>query len=147
MEFDTGRLISTMIQGSSFVAAFAAITAGVIMSQVTKKFGTGILASGFKSISLGVIFIALGIIIDAITSYLQVGADITVPYIVFLVKELCFVIGTYIIVIGSKKTGDKLEALTKPQVADAAPAPKAEVKPTPPPGPTVVPTAPNSPIA
>ncbi len=110
MEVD--KLLTIVLQGGSFIAAFAALAAAVIMLQVTKKFGTGILASGFKSISLGVLFIAFGIIIDAINTYLQISNNILVTA-VLVAKEACFVIGTYIIVIGSKKTGDKLESLTK----------------------------------
>lgn len=109
---ETDRLLNIIAQAGSFIAAFAAITAGVIMSSVTKKFGTGILASGFKSISIGVIFIAMGIIIDAVNSYLQLSTNIY-SVAVLIIKEALFVIGTYIIVIGSKSTGDKLESLTK----------------------------------
>src|SRR5581483_2199947 len=139
MLFDTNKLLTIAVEGGSLISVFAAVIAGLVMAQVTKKFGTGILASGFKSISIGVLFIAMGILIDAVESYIQVSGGFEISTIIVLVKEAFFVIGTYIIVIGSKKTGDKLESLTKPQVADAAPAPKAEVKPTPPPGPTVVP--------
>lgn len=110
MEVD--KLLTIVLQGGSFIAAFAALAAAVIMLQVTKKFGTGILASGFKSISLGVLFIAFGIIIDAVNTYLQISNNILVTA-VLVAKEACFVVGTYIIVIGSKKTGDKLESLTK----------------------------------
>lgn len=111
--FDTHRLLSILVDGGSFVAVFAAIVAGVLMSQVTKKFGTGILATGFKSISVGVFFIAAGILIDAISSYIQVSGAFELITVLILLKEAFFVIGTYIIVIGSKKTGDKLESLTK----------------------------------
>jgi hypothetical protein len=54
--------------------------------------------------------------VDAIESYLQIegftgiGQFIT---IILIIKLVLFVIGTYIIVIGSKKTGDNLESLTK----------------------------------
>lgn len=109
---DYEKLITILVQAGSFVSAFAAIAAGLIMASVTKKFGTGILASGFKTISLGVIFIALGIIIDAVNAYLQISSN-AVSLSILLVKETLFVIGTYTIVIGSKKTGDKLESLTK----------------------------------
>ncbi|MCL4386907.1 hypothetical protein M1307_00740, partial [Patescibacteria group bacterium] len=85
--------------------------AGVIMTRVTKHFGTGILASGFKAISIGVFFIAAGILLDAINSYLQLGSQVLIALV--LAKYVCFILGTYIIVIGSKKTGDKLESLTK----------------------------------
>jgi len=60
---DTQRFFTILIEGISFVAAFAAVAAAFIMYEVTKKFGSGILASGFKSISAGVLFLALGIII------------------------------------------------------------------------------------
>jgi hypothetical protein len=113
---DTTKLITIAIEAGAFISTMAALVAAVIMLRVTRKFGTGILASGFKSISFGVLFIALGILVDAVQSYLQVegftgiGQFIT---IILLVKLVLFVIGTYIIVIGSKKTGDKLESLTK----------------------------------
>lgn len=115
---DTQRLLTVLVGAGSFIAAFAAIAAGFVMASVTKKFGTGILASGFKTNSLGVFFIALGIIIDAANSYLVIGGYAAViPQVMtvgmLLAKEVCFVIGTYIIVIGSKKTGDKLESLMK----------------------------------
>ncbi len=109
---DTAKLLTIIIQAGSFIAAFAAIAAGVIMSSVTKKFGTGILASGFKTISVGILFIAAGIILDAINSYLQISNN-QVFAMILILKEALFVVGTYIIVIGSKKTGDNLESLTK----------------------------------
>lgn len=115
---DPQRLLTVLVEAGSFMSAFAAIAAGIVMASVTKKFGTGILASGFKTNSWGVFCIALGIIIDAVNSYLTVSnytnllpAFVTIGLL--LAKEACFVIGTYIIVIGSKKTGDKLESLMK----------------------------------
>lgn len=110
METDT--LLTIIIQSGSFIAAFAAIAAGVIMASVTKKFGTGILASGFKSISVGVLLIAGGIILDAVNSYLQLSVGGFFAALL-LIKEILFVAGTYVIVIGSKSTGDKIESLTK----------------------------------
>ncbi|HZQ29499.1 MAG TPA: hypothetical protein VFA93_00235 [Patescibacteria group bacterium] len=113
MLFDTNKLLTIAVEGGSLISVFAAVIAGLVMAQVTKKFGTGILASGFKSISIGVLFIAMGILIDAVESYIQVSGGFEISTIIVLVKEAFFVIGTYIIVIGSKKTGDKLESLTK----------------------------------
>jgi len=115
---DTQRLLTVLVEAGSFMSAFAAIAAGIVMASVTKKFGTGILASGFKTNSWGVFFIAFGIIIDAVSSYLSVSGyssllPTIIPIGILLAKEACFVIGTYIIVIGSKKTGDKLESLMK----------------------------------
>lgn len=109
---DTEKLLTIVIQAGSFASAFAAIAAGVIMASVTKKFGTGILATGFKTISTGVLLIAGGIVLDALNSYLQLSSGAFFAAILIL-KELLFVAGTYIIVIGSKNTGDKLESLTK----------------------------------
>jgi hypothetical protein len=115
---DTTNLLSIAIEAGALIATLAAIAAAVIMLRVTKKFGTGILASGFKSISFGVLFIALGIFADAVQNYLQTGAS-TIPIIqqivttILFVKLILYVIGTYIIVIGSKRTGDNLESLMK----------------------------------
>ncbi len=113
MQFNGIQFFTILVNGISFVAAFAAIAAAVIMYQVTKKFGSGILAHGFKTIGTGVLFIAIGIIIDAVNSYLQLGYSNPYSVGIFVIKGCCFVIGTYIIVIGSKKTIDKLENLTK----------------------------------
>lgn len=110
-------ILAIVIQAGSFIAAFAAIAAGVLMFSVTKKFGTGILASGFKRISIGVLLIAGGIIIDAVQTYLLQSPVMlnfqSVTVGIILAKDVLFVLGTYIIVIGSKSTGDKLENLTQ----------------------------------
>ncbi len=105
--------MTILVNGISFIAAFAAIAAAVIMYQVTKKFGSGILAHGFKTIGTGVLFLAIGIIIDAVNSYLQISYSNVYSVGVFMIKGACFVTGTYTIVIGSKRTIDKLENLTK----------------------------------
>jgi hypothetical protein len=112
---DTQKLLIIVIEAGSFIAALASIAAGLIMANVTKKFGTGILASGFKTISVGVLFIAAAIVIDAVQSYLEIVSSSITPInlILLLVRVPFFLIGTYLIVIGSKKTGDKLESLTK----------------------------------
>jgi hypothetical protein len=112
---DTQRILTIVIEAASFIAALASIAAGVIMAGVTKKFGTGILASGFKVISIGVLFIAAAIVVDAVESYLEVVSPTvtSINLILLVIKAPLFLIGTYLIVIGSKKTGDKLESLTK----------------------------------
>lgn len=107
------QTITILVQVASFIAAAAAIFGAVIMFQVTKKFGTGILASGFRNIASGVLFIALGIIIDALTSSLFILSDSVYTGLLFLIKAGCFVTGTYMIVIASKKTADGLENITK----------------------------------
>lgn len=113
MEFNDLKVLTIIVNGISFIAAFAAIAAAVIMFQVTKKFGSGILAHGFKSIAIGVLFLAVGIIIDGINNYFQISYNNIASVLVLIIKGSCFVVGTYIIVIGSKKTADKLENLTK----------------------------------
>lgn len=112
-EFNNLQFLTIIVNGVSFVAAFAAVAAAIIMYQVTKKFGSGILAHGFQTIATGVLFLALGIIIDAVNSYFQISYSNVYSVAVFLIKGICFVVGTYIIVIGSKRTADKLESLTK----------------------------------
>ena len=113
---DTTKLLAIIIEAGAFISTMAALVAAVIMLRVTRKFGTGILASGFKAISFGVLFIALGIMVDAVQSYLQInnftGLEQFVT-IILIIKLILYVIGTYTIVIGSKRTGDKLESLTK----------------------------------
>ncbi len=110
---DTERFFSILVEAVAFIAAFAAVTAAAIMYQLTNKFGSGIIAQGFKSIASGVLFIALGIIIDAFNSYFLLATNNVYSVLVFLIKGMCFVLGTYIIVIGSKRTADKLESLTQ----------------------------------
>lgn len=112
---DTQKLFTIFIEASAFISVLASIAAGVIMVRVTKKFGTGILATGFKSIAVGILFIAAGILVDSIESYLEVsGAGIpNLTEILLIIKAPLFIIGTYVIVIGIKRTGDKLESLTK----------------------------------
>lgn len=114
---DTTKLLTVVIEAGSFISAMAAIVAGIVMARITKKFGSGFLANGFKSFSIGVFFIAAGILVDAIQGYIQTSnfsqMVTQIAIILIVIKELLFVFGTYIIVIGSKKTGDKLESLTK----------------------------------
>ena len=110
---DTARFLPIVVQAGAFISAFAAIAAGIIMTRVTKKFGTGILASGFKTISLGIFLIALGIVFDAAQIYFDLVSSPQIITIIIGLREIFFVAGTYIIVIGSKRTGDKLESLTK----------------------------------
>lgn len=107
------ELLHVLIQAVAFISAFAAIAATVVMFGVVKKFGVGILASSFKTTAIGVLFIALAIVIDTLIAYLQLSNVILTPSLVLL-KGVLLVIGTYIIVIGSKTTADKLENLTKP---------------------------------
>ncbi len=109
----SAHALTIIVEVVSFIAAVAAIVGSVLMLEITKKFGTGILATGFKNIASGVMFIALGIIIDAITTYFMFSYDNIFSALIFLIKAICFVVGTYIIVIGTKNTADKLEETTK----------------------------------
>ena len=110
---DYGRLTPVLIEAASFIAAFAAITAAVIMIRFIRKFVTGILAVGFKTIGIGVFVLALAIIIDAFEVYTQAIKDSPTLNILLVVRQVLFVLGTYIVVIGSKNMGDKLEELSK----------------------------------
>lgn len=106
-------LQNLLILIASFMASFSAIAAGLIMVNVTKKFKTGILSYGFKSVAIGIIFIAFGITIDSLGTYVLVFKDPVLDIVLLILKEASFVIGAYIIVIGSKRTADKLQTLTK----------------------------------
>lgn len=110
---DINKPMQLLIEAASFISAFAAITASVIMAKFIKKFVTGILATGFKTIGIGIFILALGIIIDAVEIYIQTLNSSSSLSILLVVKQVLFVIGTFVIVIGSKNMGDKLEALSK----------------------------------
>lgn len=111
--FDYNKLLPILIEAASFISAFAGIVAAVIMARFIKKFVTGILAMGFKTIGIGIFVLALGIIVDAAEIYTQALQNPSSLSILLIVRQALFVIGTYIIVIGSKNMGDKLEALSK----------------------------------
>lgn len=110
---DYSKILPLFIEGTSFISAFAAITAGIIMAKFIRKFVTGILATGFKTIGIGIFIIALAIIIDAVALYIQVLSTPAPLNILLVIRQVLLVIGTYIIVIASKTMGDKLETLSK----------------------------------
>lgn len=110
---DYAKLIPVLIEAASFIAAFAAIAAAIIMGRFIKKFVTGILAMGFKTIGIGIFVLALGIIIDAFALYTQALQNTTALNILLIIRQISFVAGTYVIVIGSKTMGDKLEIISK----------------------------------
>ena len=110
---DFTRLLPVIIEAASFISAFAAIAAAIIMAKFIRKFVTGILATGFKTIGVGIFILALGIIIDAVDIYMQALRSSTSLSILLVIKQILFVIGTFVIVIGSKSMGDKLEILSK----------------------------------
>lgn len=103
------NLLILIAQAGIFIAAFAGIAAAVLMLAVTRKFGLGVLASSFKSISWGVFLIAAALVLDALAFYLEIGGNALVE----LAKVVFLVLGTYIIVISAKSTADKLENLTR----------------------------------
>jgi hypothetical protein len=106
-------IASIFIEASSLVAAFAAIIATIIMSQFLNKFATGILAMGFRTIGIGIGIIALGIVIDTIQIYIQAVNNSPALSLLLIVRQIFFVLGIYIIIIGSKNMGDKLAELSK----------------------------------
>jgi len=69
---DYAKLVPVLIEAASFIAAFAAIAAAIIMARFIRKFVTGILAMGFKTIGIGIFVLALGIIIDAVGIFYQI---------------------------------------------------------------------------
>lgn len=110
---DYTRLAPVLIEAASFIAAFAAIAASIIMARFIRKFVTGILALGFKTIGIGIFVLALAIIIDAVEIYTQALNNPSTLSFLLIVRQIFFVLGTYTIVIGSKNMGDKLEMLSK----------------------------------
>lgn len=114
---DYGKILPLLIEGASFISAFAAIAAGVIMAKFIRKFVTGILAVGFKTIGIGIFILATAIIIDAVSLYVEVLNTSSPLSILLVLRQILLVIGTYIIVIASKTMGDKLETLSKHQSA------------------------------
>ncbi|OGH24439.1 MAG: hypothetical protein A3B47_01720 [Candidatus Levybacteria bacterium RIFCSPLOWO2_01_FULL_39_24] len=107
------KLLPILIEAASFISAFAAIAAAVIMARFIRRFVTGILSMGFRTIGIGVFVLALGIIIDAIEIYVQASNNPSSLSLLLIVRQVFFVLGAYIIVIGSKNMGDKLETLSK----------------------------------
>lgn len=110
---DYAKLAPILIEAASFVSAFAAIAAAVIMARFIRKFVTGILSLGFKTIGIGIFILALGIVIDAVEIYIQATQAPTTLNALLVIRQIFFVIGAYIIVIGSKNMGDKLETLSR----------------------------------
>jgi hypothetical protein len=110
---DSIKLTSLLIEATSFIASFAAIAAAIIMSRFVRKFVTGILALGFRTIGIGIFILALGIIIDAVNIYIQAFGNPPVVDILLIIRQVLFVCGTYVIVIGSKNMGDKLAELSR----------------------------------
>lgn len=105
------EILNVLTQAASFIAAFATLTAAILMFSIVKKFGTGILATGFKTIAIGILIIAVAIVIEAINVYFQFSG--TLVQWVIIIKQLLYVTGTMVVVIGVKKTADKLESLAK----------------------------------
>jgi len=115
---DYAKLAPALIEAASFIAAFAAIVASITMARFIRKFVTGILSLGFKTIGIGIFILALGIIVDAIQIYIQALQSPATLDILLVIKQIFFVVGTYVIVIGSKNMGDKLEMLSKHKSAE-----------------------------
>lgn len=99
-------VIQKITEIAAFLSAFAGIVAALVMLQVTRKFGTGLVASGYRYIAFGVLFIGIAMVIDAISLVLGLQGDL-IP----LVRTMLLAIGTYVIVIGTKNTADRLEKL------------------------------------
>ena len=109
---DYAKLTEIFVQATSFIAAFAAITAAVIMARFIRKFVTGILAVGFRTIGIGIFILAIAIIIDVTENYTQALVGPLISSMLLIVRQIFFVVGTYTIVIGTKNMGDKLKMLS-----------------------------------
>lgn len=94
-------LIPILIEAASFVSAFAAIAAAIILARFIKKSVAGGVAAGFKTIAIGIFILALGITVDAINTYLQLQSP-GASNILLIIRQVFFIIGAYIILIGSK---------------------------------------------
>jgi hypothetical protein len=106
-------LTPILIEAASFIAAFAALVAAIMMARFIRRFVTGILATGFKTIGIGIFILAIGIIIDAVYIYIQTMGNSSALNILLIIRQIFFIVGTYIVVIGCKNMGDKLEMLSK----------------------------------
>lgn len=111
--FDGNKLLPILIQAAPFISSFAAIAAAIIMAKFIRKFVTGILAMGFRTIGIGVFVLALGMIVDAVELYIRAWENSSILSVLLILRQILFIIGTYVIVIGSKNMGDKLESLSK----------------------------------
>lgn len=106
------NIVSLLVIGLSLLTGVVAIVVSFFMLSITKKFGQGILGSGFKRIGLGVLLITGGLLIDALLTSLQTLDQIVFSLLAFG-KYGFFIAGTYAIYLGSKRTSDQLEAFTK----------------------------------
>lgn len=99
---DYTRIAPVLIEAASFIAAFAAIAAAIIIARTISKFSTENLTMGFRTVGIGIFILALGIVIDAVNTYIQPLQIPEAPSILLIVRQMFFVIGAYIILIGSK---------------------------------------------
>lgn len=107
---DTGFILQKTIETGAFLSASAGIAAAIIIFTLRKKFGTGIVASGFGYTAWGVAVIGAGLILEGLQQFIQIKIiGLT------LIKEILLLVGTYIIVIGTKLTADRLENLLGPK--------------------------------
>ena len=107
MNFRYFLSLETAIQAAAFISALAGISAAAIMTRITRHFGTGIVATGYRFTALGVAVIGTAMFLESVLHYLQMQTPILT-----LLKEVMLVLGTYIIVMGTKITADKLDNLT-----------------------------------
>ena len=104
-------VLSLLLFAAAPLAAITAVIASVMMVSIRRKFGTGMLAAGFRTIATGVFCITAGICIEAVSILLQLHDPI--GPVLTLVHYALLAIGIYVIVSGSKNTGDRLESMTK----------------------------------
>lgn len=112
MQVDNAQLSLLLLESSAFIAAFAAITAAAIMFTTRKKAGSGLMASGFQAMAIGVSLLALGMLLDTITIFVYQLKPLIFAA-VFFVKNLLFIVGTYFVVVGGKRIRDNFASLTQ----------------------------------
>lgn len=101
-------LIENMLSISSFFSVIVGLFAVYLMITVARKFGTGIVADGFRYVTIGVIFIVAATLFESFIRFYEIRAEL-----VRFTREVLLIIGTYAIVIGAKITADKLEDIHK----------------------------------
>lgn len=104
---DSSFILQKGIELGAFLSAAAGIVAALIIFDLTKKFGAGIVATGFRYTAWGVTIIGTALLLEGILQFIQ----IRIPGLT-LIKEILLLLGTYTIVIGTKLTADRLEDLT-----------------------------------
>lgn len=99
-------LIKTLLEYTVFLAPVASLFASVVCFQLTRKFGRGVLANGFQEVAVGVLFISVGLFIDALIVFSPLDINF-----IRLVSKIALAGGAYIILIAIKGVAKGLEKI------------------------------------